>query len=168
MFGVGPMELGVLAIVAMIVIGPEKLPGFARQAAQMIKTLRELTTGAQKQLRDELGPEFADVDLRYLNPRTAVRKVLFDDEDFDFNSLDPRRRLRDSVLSADDLKAADPREALRESTNGHGTSGSPVRMSKSVSDRPVSYGLGVHTNGAARPRPRPSPRPRASYDEDVT
>ena len=106
MFGVGPMELAVLAIVAVIVVGPERLPGFARQAAQMIRTLRDLSTGARQQLADELGPEFADVDLRNLNPRTAVRRVLFDD-DFDFDSLDPRRKLRETVLDDEDLRAAE-------------------------------------------------------------
>jgi sec-independent protein translocase protein TatB len=163
MFGVGPMELAVLAIVGLLVLGPERLPGFARQAAQMIRTLRDLASGARQQLRDELGPEFADLDLRNLNPKTAVRRVLFDDE-FEYDSLDPRRRIRDAVFD-DDLRAADPRRVLREPVNGHANgSSSPVRMTK-----PVSGGLGVpSTNGAARPRPRPSPRPRTSYDEDVT
>jgi sec-independent protein translocase protein TatB len=158
------MELAVLAIVGLLVLGPERLPGFARQAAQMIRTLRDLASGARRQLRDELGPEFADIDLRNLNPKTAVRRVLFDD-DFDFDSLDPRRRLRDAVLD-EDVRAADPRRALREPVNGHsnGSSAAPVRMTK-----PVSGGLGVPpANGAVRPRPRPSPRPRATYDEDVT
>jgi sec-independent protein translocase protein TatB len=166
MFGVGPMELAVLAIVAVIVVGPERLPGFARQAAQMIRTLRDLSTGARQQLRDELGPEFADVDLRNLNPRTAVRRVLFDD-DFDFDSLDPRRRMRDAVLSDEDLRAADPRQALREPVNGH--AGSPVRMTKPVSDGlgvPPAAADAIPTNVAARPRP--SPRPRPSYDDDIT
>jgi sec-independent protein translocase protein TatB len=197
MFGIGPMELAVLAIVGLIVLGPERLPGFARQAAQMIRTLRDMATGAREQLRDELGPEFADVDLRNLNPRTAVRRVLFDDE-FDIEDLNPRRRLRDAVLGDEDLQAVDPRRVLREpaSTNGSsrgsrarreaggggaggsgaggrdsggGDSGGGVRMTKQVSD-----GLGVPpsvangANGASRPRPRPSPRPRASYDEDAT
>lgn len=171
MFGIGPMELAVLAIVGLIVLGPERLPGFARQAAQMIRTLRDMATGAQQQLRDELGPEFADVDLRNLNPRTAVRRVLFDDE-FDLNDLNPRRRIRDAVLGDEDLQAVDPRRVLREPTNGSSANGGPVRMTKPVSDglgvppQPANGGNGA--NGASRPRPRPSPRPRASYDEDAT
>jgi sec-independent protein translocase protein TatB len=162
------MELAVLAIVGLIVLGPERLPGFARQAAQMIRTLRDLASGAREQLRDELGPEFADVDLRNLNPRTAVRRVLFDD-DFDFDDLNPRRRIRDAVLGDEDLQAVDPRRVLREppSTNGSSHNGSsPVRMTK-----PVNGGLGVPpqaASGTPRPRPRPSPRPRTSYDEDAT
>ncbi len=87
MFNIGPMELGVLALVGLIVLGPDKLPGLARDAANMLRTLREMATGARRQLKDELGPEFANVDLsalnelRSLNPRTAITRALFSDDD---------------------------------------------------------------------------------------
>src|SRR6059058_1519031 len=90
MFNVGPLELMVLAIVGVIIVGPDRLPGFARDAARMIRTLRDMATGARAQLRDELGPEFADVDLRNLNPRTALQRVVLG-EDLDLGGLDPRR-----------------------------------------------------------------------------
>lgn len=87
MFNIGPMELLVLALVGMIVLGPERLPGLVRDAARMIRQLRELATGARTQLKNELGPEFADVDLdslrelRSLNPRTAISRALLGDDD---------------------------------------------------------------------------------------
>ena len=88
MFNIGPWELLVLAFVGVIVLGPERLPGLARDAANMLRQLRDLATGARNQLKDELGPEFSDVDLqalrdlRALNPRTAITRVLLgDDED---------------------------------------------------------------------------------------
>ena len=109
MFNIGPMEFLVLAIVAVIVIGPEKLPALTRDAARMLKTLRELATGARTQLRDELGPEFADLgldELRNLNPRTALsRAILGDPEDgvrADLRKLDPR----------DDFRSMDPRRMI--------------------------------------------------------
>jgi len=77
---VGPFELLVLAIVGLVVLGPDKLPGLARDAARMLRTLKELSTGARLQLRDQLGPEFSDVDLRSLNPRTALSNFLLGDE----------------------------------------------------------------------------------------
>ena len=88
MFNIGPLELMVLAIVGLIVLGPDRLPDLAKDAARMIKTLRELANGARTQLRDELGPEFADVDLRSLNPRTVIQRALLGDDD------DARRRRR--------------------------------------------------------------------------
>lgn len=95
MFNIGPMELVVLAIVGLLVIGPDRLPGLAKDAARMIRTLRELANGARTQLRDELGPEFADVELRNLNPRTALKRaVLGDETDL---GLNPRTFLQDAV-----------------------------------------------------------------------
>jgi sec-independent protein translocase protein TatB len=82
-FNIGPMELVVLAVVGLIVLGPDRLPTLARDAARMIRTLREMATGARSQLREELGPEFADLDLRSLNPRTAIQRALLGEDDED-------------------------------------------------------------------------------------
>ena len=81
MFNVGPFELMVLAVVGLIVLGPDRLPGLAKDAARLVRTLRELATGARTQLKDELGPEFADLDLRSLNPRTAIQRVLLGEDE---------------------------------------------------------------------------------------
>lgn len=108
MFNIGPFEFLVLALVAVIVLGPDRLPQFARDAAQLLRTLRELATGARTQLRDELGPEFADLDLRNLNPRTALQRAILGDDETGLRSelrkFDPR----------DDLRDMDPRRSMRE------------------------------------------------------
>ncbi len=59
MFDIGPMDLMVLAVVGILVFGPDRLPGIARDAVRMIRTLRQLLLGTRSQLRDELGPELA-------------------------------------------------------------------------------------------------------------
>lgn len=100
MFNIGPLELLVLAVVGLIVLGPDKLPDLARDAARMIRTLRELATGARAQLRDELGPEFADVDLRSLNPRTAIQRAVLGD-DVDLRKLDPRAAIQRTIMGDD-------------------------------------------------------------------
>ena len=74
MFGVGLPELAVIAFVAIIVFGPDKLPEFARQAGRMVRKMREFANDARDELREELGPEFADLDFKDLDPRTIVRK----------------------------------------------------------------------------------------------
>ena len=74
MFGVGLPEFTVIALVAVIVFGPDKLPEFARQAGRFLYRLKVFATGARDDLRSELGPEFADVELRDLDPRAIVRK----------------------------------------------------------------------------------------------
>jgi sec-independent protein translocase protein TatB len=109
-FNIGPLELMVLAIVGLIVLGPERLPQLARDAARMLRNLREVATGARKQLRDELGPEFADVDLRNLNPRTAVQRAVFGDE-VDLRKYNPRSALQDMLLGGDE-DAAEPEKPV--------------------------------------------------------
>lgn len=84
MFGVGLPELAVIAFVAVLVVGPEKLPDLARQAGRFLRQLRALANSARDELRDELGPEYADLELRDLDPRTIVRKHVIEameDED---------------------------------------------------------------------------------------
>ena len=101
MFNIGPMELMVLAIVGLIVLGPERLPGLARDAGRLLRNLRDMATGARKQLREELGPEFADFNLRDLNPRAAVQRAVFGEE-VDLRKFNPKTALQDLVLSADE------------------------------------------------------------------
>ena len=87
MFDLSAEKLIVLAVLAVILLGPERLPVLARDLARMLRQLRELATGARAQFRDELGPEFADVDLaalrelRSLNPRTAISRALLAEDE---------------------------------------------------------------------------------------
>ncbi len=80
-------EIAVLIVVAIVVFGPDRLPDMARQAARMLHTLRGFARNAQNELREELGPDYADLKLRDLDPRVAVRKQImeamaeFDEED---------------------------------------------------------------------------------------
>jgi sec-independent protein translocase protein TatB len=81
MFGsLGLGEILTLLVVGLIVFGPDKLPQVARDAARVLRQLRAMAQGASGQLRSELGPEFADLDLDSLNPKTFVRKHLLGDE----------------------------------------------------------------------------------------
>ena len=71
-------EILVLGVLAVIIFGPEKLPDVARKAARVLNYLRNIANDAQGRLRQELGPEFADLELADLNPRAFVQKNLFD------------------------------------------------------------------------------------------
>ncbi len=71
----GP-EILILLVLAVIIFGPEKLPDLARKAGRVVNYLRGIANDAQGRLRDELGPEFADVDLAHLNPKTLAATVL--------------------------------------------------------------------------------------------
>lgn len=74
MFDVGLLELAVIALVAVVVLGPDRLPDLARQAAHLLHKARGMAHNARDELRNELGPEYSDLQLRDLDPRTIVRK----------------------------------------------------------------------------------------------
>jgi sec-independent protein translocase protein TatB len=84
MFDIGLPEFMVLALVAIFVFGPDKLPEVARQAGRLVRQARSLANSARDQLADELGPEFKELDLRDLTPRNLVQKHILsglDDDD---------------------------------------------------------------------------------------
>jgi sec-independent protein translocase protein TatB len=77
-FGVGIPELMVIAVVAVVVFGPDRLPEYARQAGRLVRQFRDLANSAQDQLREELGPEYADLKLTDLDPRQAIRRHILE------------------------------------------------------------------------------------------
>lgn len=78
MFGVGLSELMLIIFVAVIVVGPEKVPELARQAGRFLHRAKLMATATRDELRNELGPEFANLELRDLDPREMVRKQVME------------------------------------------------------------------------------------------
>jgi sec-independent protein translocase protein TatB len=72
-------KLLVLAVIALIIFGPNELPKIASQAGRALRDLRKIAEGAKNDLREGLGPEFSDFDIEDLNPKRFVQKHLFDD-----------------------------------------------------------------------------------------
>lgn len=103
MFNIGPLEFLVLGAVALIVFGPDRLPQLTKDAARMLRTLRDLAQGARSQLNSELGPEFADFDLASLNPRTAIKNALLGDDDLrtDFRGMNPAEMFNKALRGED-------------------------------------------------------------------
>jgi len=172
-FNIGPLEFVVLALVGIVVLGPDRLPQFARDAARLLRTLRDLATGARQQLRDELGPEFADIDLASLNPRTAVQRAVFGDEVPDLRKYTPGNIVRD-VIYGDSEQKAEPELPVDVDDDLTG----PVSMTKSTPEGESQPSRASRPEPPARPasgtaaangtRPRPQPRPRTVYDDDAT
>ncbi len=79
MFDLNISKLLILAVLALIIFGPNELPKIARQAGQAIRDLRRIAEGAKNDLRDGLGPEFADFEIEDLNPKRFVQKHFLDD-----------------------------------------------------------------------------------------
>src|ERR1035438_10405938 len=76
-------KLLILAVLALVVFGPNELPKIAAQAGRAVRDLRRIADGAKADLREGLGPEFSDFDLDDLHPRRFVQKHLLSDLSWD-------------------------------------------------------------------------------------
>uniref|UniRef100_UPI00404A3FEF Sec-independent protein secretion pathway component n=1 Tax=Candidatus Planktophila sp. TaxID=2175601 RepID=UPI00404A3FEF len=82
-FDFGAGEIFGLALLAIILVGPERMPNLAVDAARMIKKIKALSQTATSELRQNLGPGFEDLKPTDLNPKTFIQKQLsnvLDDE----------------------------------------------------------------------------------------
>jgi sec-independent protein translocase protein TatB len=93
MFDIGISHLVVIAIVGILVLGPEKLPGFIRDAVRVWRTLRGLATDAQLKITGELLPDVSE-EVRSLHPRQLAAHLLLGDD------TDPHARPRVDPASA--------------------------------------------------------------------
>ncbi|KQM15565.1 translocase [Plantibacter sp. Leaf171] len=85
MFGLTFDKLLIIGVIAVFLLGPERLPYYASQLARLVRTLRDLASGAKDRMREEMGPEFDEVDWKKLDPRQydprrIIREALLDDE----------------------------------------------------------------------------------------
>jgi sec-independent protein translocase protein TatB len=85
-FGLSFDKLLIIGIIAVFVLGPERLPHFASQLARLVRSARDMANGAKDRMREEMGPEFDDIDWKKLDPR----------------QYDPRRIIREALAETDD------------------------------------------------------------------
>jgi sec-independent protein translocase protein TatB len=81
-FGLTFDKLLVIGIIAVFLLGPERLPYYASQLARLVKSVRGLADGAKERMREEMGPDFDDIDWKKMDPR----------------QYDPRRIIREALL----------------------------------------------------------------------
>lgn len=154
MFDINGWELVIIVVVALLVIGPERLPEYVARLRQGIRDLKKLADGAKTQLRDQMGPEFDDVDWSAYDPR----------------QYDPRRIVRDALAetwenaSPQDTRSADtkaePADSVGTGSGGSGSSGSAGREGSS----PARSGS-VRAPGYAQLHDPAQPVP---FDDDAT
>ncbi|WP_375405306.1 hypothetical protein [uncultured Amnibacterium sp.] len=77
-----PTKLLFIAVLALFLVGPEKLPDYAAKLARFVRAARGMLDDAKDRVREELGPDFDEEEWRKLDPR----------------QYDPRRIIRDALL----------------------------------------------------------------------
>lgn len=81
-FGLTIEKLLLVALVAALIVGPERLPRYAEALATFTRRARDWIANARTRVRDEMGEDFDDVDWKTLDPR----------------QYDPRRIIREALL----------------------------------------------------------------------
>ncbi|WP_420821049.1 twin-arginine translocase TatA/TatE family subunit [Sinomonas gamaensis] len=75
-------ELFILLVIAVLVIGPKRLPEYTQKLTNIVREIRRMASGAREQLREETGVDLNEVDWRKYDPR----------------QYDPRKIIRDALL----------------------------------------------------------------------
>jgi sec-independent protein translocase protein TatB len=97
-------KLLIIGVVAAFLVGPTRLPKYAAQLGTWVRNLRTMADNATEKVKEELGPDFEDIDWRKLDPRQydprrIIRDALLEDE--------PTPTLSRPVKTADRLEAGD-------------------------------------------------------------
>lgn len=112
-FGLSFDKIILIGVIAVLIIGPDKLPQYAASFAQLLNKGRDLLKGARTRVRDEMGSEFDDVDWRKLDPR----------------QYDPRRIIREALLDDDPAPVARAAVPVAAGRPARSASAAPVTFS---------------------------------------
>jgi sec-independent protein translocase protein TatB len=83
-FGLTFEKLLLIGVIAVFIIGPERLPAYSAKFGQLVRKLKEMSTGAKDRIKEELGDDFDEeewkkLDPRQYDPRRIIREALLDD-----------------------------------------------------------------------------------------
>ena len=94
-FDINGFELLIILVLAVILIGPERLPEYVSGLRSVVKRIRSFIQEGRIALRDEFGDDvdWSQYDPRQYDPRRIVREALLEDDEA---SASPRRRRRAS------------------------------------------------------------------------
>jgi sec-independent protein translocase protein TatB len=137
-FGLTFDKVIIILVIAVFLIGPDRLPAYAAQLARIVRGLRTMADGAKERMREEMGPEFDEVDWKKLDPR----------------QYDPRRIIRDALLE-------DPAAA------GAGAGASGAAAATATATAPETSARYVESAYEKRQRRLGKGRP-APYDGEAT
>jgi sec-independent protein translocase protein TatB len=76
MFGIGMGEFLGLVVLGLFLVGPDKLPNAAKDFARFLHKVRNFTSYASRELKENLGPGFEDLDVSDLTPKNLAKKVI--------------------------------------------------------------------------------------------
>lgn len=123
-------KLAIVLVIALIVLGPERLPVYAQKLGEFVKSIKRMTDGAKERVKEEMGDEYDQVDWKQLDPR----------------QYDPRRIIREALVEE---------ERSPEARRARAIAASRVRQRSALADAEgttdiaatVAAGAGVSASG---------------------
>ncbi|MEV7867968.1 sec-independent translocase [Streptomyces sp. NPDC088124] len=180
---IGALEVITIAVLAVIVFGPEKLPKVIQDVAGFIRKVREFSDNAKEDIRSELGPEFKDFEFEDLNPKNFVRKQLMDNDELGLKELrstfDLRQEMNDiaDVVNGresdpDELDAPETPAPAISAANGSAVNGSSAGGTSvggtGTPDLLKKSPTSPQTPDLLKKREKPVPVERPPFDSDAT
>lgn len=155
--GINAYEFVILIVLALVILGPERLPQYARNLARWARQARDMAEDAKGRFKEETGTDFDEVDWkrydpRQYDPRRIIRDALSNEYGEDF------RETRSAVTGTlDSARAAtDPRELFRGRSTGS-TAAAPSGGVPPAAAKPASGAIAAGMAGAATPGADPPP-----------
>ena len=113
-------EIFVLIAVALVVLGPERLPGAIQWVMGSVRKVRDYANGASNDLQEQLGTDFDSIreplqqlgELRQMTPRAMVTKALFDGDSSTMDEIESS--VRDSLDTEGITKGFGPSVPLQD------------------------------------------------------
>lgn len=119
MFGINGTEMLIIVIVALLVIGPQRLPEYAEQLKEFVKLLKRRADEAKGSLRRDFAEDLPDVDWKTLDPR----------------QYDPRRIVREALQ--EESQAHSPAGSRGANSGGSTAAGSGTDEAAATQLSPV-------------------------------
>jgi sec-independent protein translocase protein TatB len=144
-FDINGGEFLVILLVAVIVVGPTRLPHYAEQLGRMTRQARRYLTEARERVGEALGEDAKDIDWEALDPRR----------------YDPRRIVRDALM---DTATGSPAGPAASRATGPAVSASTYRTSTAAAGT-AAASVGSTAAAAAA---ADAPAPPAPFDDEAT
>jgi sec-independent protein translocase protein TatB len=153
--GINGGEFLLLIVVALVVVGPERLPRYAEQLGAWVRTARTYALSAKSRVTEELGEDVADVDWaaldpRRYDPRRIVREALLDDTPVSPRPSSSAAAAAGAASATSRYRAAPPRPEPGDAT---------------ASGTAAGAAGAAGTDGSPDPAPAPAEAP---FDDEAT
>ncbi|GBL25914.1 MAG: hypothetical protein GM48_3570 [actinobacterium acIB-AMD-7] len=98
MFNIGGGEILALLVIGMILIGPDRLPNMAADAARLLIKLKNMAQTVTNEIKDNLGPGYEDLQVKDLHPKALIKKHIGDVIDKSDLDMKPKPRIDPEIL----------------------------------------------------------------------